>query len=95
MNRGLDFTKLGQYISQSPIRNLVLFPDSGSEIKQALSRDVNILETTSMVEAVAFAKAHTRKGGVVLLSSASPSYNLFKNHEDKSKQFIAAIQAAI
>jgi UDP-N-acetylmuramoylalanine-D-glutamate ligase len=45
-----------------------------------------------MKEAVEFARTHTEKGKMAVLSSASPSYNLFKNYEDKSAQFVEAIK---
>jgi len=40
-----------------------------------------------MKEAVAFAYAHTRKGKICLLSTASPSYTLWKNFEEKGSLF--------
>lgn len=94
MDRGLDFTELARHLSASNISNLVLFPDSGEKIKAALTRKFHILETSSMKEAVDFARAHTKKGATCLLSSAAPSYNLFKNYEDKAAQFAAAIHSS-
>ena len=47
----------------------------------------NILETSTMKEAVKFAYQHTHKGSVCLLSCASPSYSLWKNFEEKGDQF--------
>ena len=93
---GYDFTDLGKKIVAHGIKNVVLFPDTGAQIKAAIEAaepptPLHYLETTSMQEAVDFARAATKKGATCLLSSASPSYNLFKDHEDKAAQFIAAI----
>ncbi len=93
---GYDFTALGARIAALPIRNIVLFPDTGARIKTAIeaaqpSAPKNYLETSDMAAAVAFAKQHTKKGATCLLSSASPSYNLFKDYEDKAAQFAHAI----
>ncbi|HVI69297.1 MAG TPA: UDP-N-acetylmuramoyl-L-alanine--D-glutamate ligase [Magnetospirillaceae bacterium] len=93
---GYDFTALGARIAASPIRNIVLFPDTGAAIKGAIeaakpASPKNYLETNDMTDAVAFAKKHTKKGATCLLSSASPSYNLFKDYEDKAAQFARAI----
>lgn len=93
---GYDFTALGKKIVERGVRNVVLFPDTGTQIKMAIeaaqpTEQINYLETTNMQEAVDFARTATKKGATCLLSSASPSYNLFKDHEDKAAQFIAAI----
>ena len=93
---GYDFTALGAKIAASPIRNIVLFPDTGAQIKQAIeaaqpATPKTYLETNDMRAAVIFAREHTKKGAACLLSSASPSYNLFKDYEDKARQFAAAI----
>lgn len=93
---GYDFTLLGKKIAQSSIRNVVLFPDTGVQIKAAIeaadpASPLTYFETNTMKEAVNFAREHTKKGAVCLLSSASPSYNLFKDYEDKANQFIRAI----
>ncbi len=93
---GYDFTALGAKIAVMPIRTVVLFPDTGVQIKLAIENakpttPKNYLETSDMLEAVAFAKQHTKKGAICLLSSASPSYNTFKDYEDKAAQFARAI----
>lgn len=93
---GYDFTALGKKIARSTIRNIVLFPDTGPHIKQAIEAaqpeaPKNYLVTSDMQQAVQFAVQHTKKDAACLLSSASPSYNLFKNYEDKAAQFVKAI----
>jgi len=93
---GYDFTVLGKKIVELGVRNVVLFPDTGAQIKAAIeaaqpAEPINYLETTSMQDAVQFALGATKKGATCLLSSASPSYNLFKDFEDKAAQFITAI----
>ena len=40
-----------------------------------------------MQKAISLAKSHTRKGTICLLSTASPSYGMFKNFEEKGEQF--------
>lgn len=51
-----------------------------------------VLHTESMQEAVAFAFANTGKGQICLLSTASPSYSLWKNFEEKGDLFQAAVK---
>lgn len=93
---GYDFTTLGEKIARSPIRNIVLFPDTGVQIKAAIeaanpTEPKRYLETTDMKEAVEFARTATKKGAVCLLSNASPSYNMFKDYEAKAAAFAEAI----
>ncbi len=85
-DRGYDFSKLERMIRKLKIKNLVLFPESG--LKMFKTRNgLNVLETESMEEAVAFAYKYTPRGYIVLLSNASPSYSLWKNFEVKGEEF--------
>ncbi|MCH2188993.1 UDP-N-acetylmuramoyl-L-alanine--D-glutamate ligase [Candidatus Gracilibacteria bacterium] len=86
-DRGYDFQELGVCISQYNIKNIVLFPDSGNKILQYVSKDLNIIQTSSMKEAVNFAYTYTKKGSICLLSTASPSYSVWKNYMQKAKLF--------
>lgn len=96
-DRGYDFTPLITALKErdADIRNFVFFPNSGSTIKDLygeFDREMNILETESMDEAIAFAYKHTPSGGTALLSCAAPSYAMFKNYADRGDQFVNAIQ---
>ncbi|MFA6393538.1 MAG: UDP-N-acetylmuramoyl-L-alanine--D-glutamate ligase [Patescibacteria group bacterium] len=94
-NRGYDFSRLAKKIYRYRIENIALFPDSGAEIwkqivkiykknKACLPRKIN---TKSMSEAVKFASKHTSQNRVCLLSTASPSYSVFKNFIEKGNLF--------
>jgi UDP-N-acetylmuramoylalanine--D-glutamate ligase len=48
---------------------------------------IKILQTSSMKEAVEFAYKNTKNGKICLLSTASPSYTLRKNFEEKGNLF--------
>jgi len=50
-------------------------------------------ETQSMADAVRRAAALASPGDVVLLSPCCASFDLFKNYEDRGRQFAAAVQA--
>ncbi len=93
-DRGYKFEELIKELNDYKVENIILFPDSGQRIKEAITRydwSPNILETTSMEEALQFAYTHTKKGSV-LLSPASPSYSLYKNFEERGNNFQAAIK---
>jgi UDP-N-acetylmuramoylalanine--D-glutamate ligase len=85
-NRGYDFLKLEKTIRKYKIINIVLFPDSGKNMFRS-KNGLKILETDKMEEAIKFAYQNTKKGSICLLSTASPSYSLWKNFEEKGEQF--------
>jgi len=95
-DRGLDFTKLGEYLSSHPVKTLILFPDTGERIWKATehatqarpaTRGMQKYDVTTMKEAVTLAYEHTRSGKICLLSPASASYNIFRDYADRGDQF--------
>lgn len=106
-DRWYDFKELAKYLKKYEIKNIVLFPDSWDKIlnlitppptetpleKGRLQGNFNILQTKRMKEAVDFAFKHTEKGKICLLSTASPSYSLWKNFEEKWNEFKKEIQS--
>jgi len=99
-DRGYDFKQLAKYIHDNEIKNLVFFPPSWSRIKEeihcyidffdgsdSLDNNYNILETSSMAEAVEFAYKHWKPWDICLLSTASPSYSIWKNFEAQWEEF--------
>ena len=88
-DRGYDFSALAERIKKSSVKTIILFPGSGSRIRDALIQNnvtARLLNADSMEKAVTIAKEET-KDGIVLLSTASPSYGMFKNFEEKGEIF--------
>jgi UDP-N-acetylmuramoylalanine--D-glutamate ligase len=96
LDRGYDFSQLVAVIDRSKIKNIVFFPDSGKKIEKTLrkksKKDYMILHTRNMKEAVKFAFKNTKIGRICLLSTASPSYSLWKNFEEKGDKFKEAVK---
>lgn len=92
-DRQYDFTELIKEIVSQAIPCLVLFPDTGALIKKSLpaSYRPKIFETINMAEAVKWASNNAPKQTVVLLSSAAPSYSLWKDYQEKGDLFQAAV----
>lgn len=91
-DRGYDFRLLMQKVQEYWIQNLVFFPPSGEKMSTLLQNfQGNILHTNDMEVAVAFAFQHTAPGKICLLSTASPSYSIWKNFEEKGEFFKSAI----
>ena len=92
-DRGSDFAELGKRIAVSSVENIILMGESAPRIKKALEdakAKQHILEARDMADAVKAAKEHTQKG-VCLLSPASPSYDMFKDFEERGDVFKACI----
>ena len=89
MDRGIDYTSLIEYLSTSNINNLICMPETGTKIGNILKENTNknIYLTDDMKEAVLLAKEHTEKGMICLLSPSAPSYNKYKNFEEKGKDY--------
>lgn len=96
-DRKQDYSQLGRTIVQSGIKNVILFPVTGERIWKAIQtanldqKSIQHFSVESMDEAVRLSYAHTSKGKAVLMSSASPSFGLFKDYVDKANQFHAAV----
>lgn len=96
--RKQHFAELGRVIVASQIKNVILFPVTGARIWDAIQtanktgRPIQHFAVERMDEAVRLSYANTQKGKAVLMSSASPSFGLFKDYVDKANQFHGAVK---
>lgn len=92
-DRGYDFSTLMQAIAGFNIPHLIMFPNTEAKMKGALpvGYQPEIYETQDMQDAVRYAAEHAPEGSVVLLSTAAPSYLLWKDFEDKGDRFQEAV----
>ncbi len=81
---GLSFEDFAQALTTTSIKNFIIFPDTGEKMVSYVT-ERNIRPVTSMEEAVRL--AYTFGPGICLLSSGSPSLNMFKGYKDKSAQY--------
>lgn len=89
-DRWYNFHELTKYIKKIWIKNIVLFPESWKRILEKFwdyKSKLNIFETNSMERAVVFCIKNTAKWKICLLSTASPSYSIWKNFEEKWSLF--------
>ena len=93
-DRGVSFDRLADYLLRTTVRTIIVFPPSGTRILQALrqhplfaKQQPEIIEVSTMEDAVHNAAQRTPVSTVCLLSPASPSFPLFKNFEERGALF--------
>ena len=96
--KGLDYEELGREITKARnIKTAIIIGDIGYKIIAALKKAkyrgaiVN-LKKSSMQKIVKNAYRNTSLGGVVLLSPAAASFDMFANYKDRGNQFKEAVQ---
>lgn len=87
MDRGINYDKLISFLEKCDIKNIICMPTTGTKIGKQLNTDKNIIYVESLEEAVKRAKYVTAKNMICLLSPAAPSYEYYKNFEEKGFAF--------
>jgi UDP-N-acetylmuramoylalanine--D-glutamate ligase len=101
LDRGYQFAGLANKIREAGIENLILLPETGIRIEEAVKESTNgedgynpvFIHCGDMESCVEKAYQITPKDSICLLSCASPSYNLFKNFEERGNKFKAALRS--
>lgn len=83
-DRGYNFNNLEKTLKKYKVRNIVIFSKKNLHIIKK-KENFNIFVTEEMEKAVKFAYKYTEKNKICLLSTASPSYLLWKNYQEKAK----------
>lgn len=92
IDKGNDYSELYPLVG-AKVRAIVCLGKDNRKIVESFTGKVDtIVETASMEEAVRSAYYLAKKGDAVLLSPACASFDLFKNYEDRGRQFKAAVR---
>ncbi len=92
VDKGNDYSLIEDLVKEK-VKAIVCLGIDNSKIYKAFENIVpTILETESAYEAVQKAFFLADKGDVVLLSPACSSFDLFKNYEDRGRQFKEAVK---
>lgn len=93
-DRGQDYSELITYGVSHPHVRFIALPDTGERFaKTAVQTGLSVHMAKNMAEAVQTAFNMTPRGGLVLLSPAAPSYNLYRNFEERGQDFLNHIIA--
>jgi UDP-N-acetylmuramoylalanine--D-glutamate ligase len=93
IDKGNDYDMLKDMVKEK-VKAIVCLGVDNKKIHEAYENIVDdITDTSSAGEAVRIAYSKGKKGDVVLLSPACASFDLFKNYEDRGRQFKNAVRA--
>jgi UDP-N-acetylmuramoylalanine--D-glutamate ligase len=92
IDKGNDYSLIRDLVKEK-VKAIVCMGLDNRKIHEAFQNDVAVMvNTISAEEAVKAAFHFAKKGDVVLLSPACASFDLFKNYEDRGKQFKEAVK---
>jgi UDP-N-acetylmuramoylalanine--D-glutamate ligase len=92
VDKGNDYSELFSVVKKK-VKAIVCMGKDNKKIVEAFKDKVGtIVETVSMEEAVRSSYYLAKKGDTVLLSPACASFDLFKNYEDRGRQFKQAVR---
>ncbi len=92
VDKGNDYSELFQVVKKKVKAIVCLGKDNRKIIEAFKDKVATIVETNSMEEAVRSSYYLAKKGETVLLSPACASFDLFKNYEDRGRQFKQAVR---
>lgn len=92
IDKGNDYTPLLPLVNEKVKAIICLGVDNEKIIRQFSNVVDMMVETDSMHEAVQVAYRLAERGDTVLLSPACASFDLFKNYEDRGRQFKEAVR---
>jgi len=91
-DKGGSYAPLAPLV-QERVRHLVLIGEAAERMECELGRLTDTRRAASLEEAVLLAAKITEQGGIVLMSPACSSFDMFRDYEERAQRFIAAVRA--
>lgn len=90
-DKGGAYAPLAPLVKQR-VRHLLLIGEASERMRQELGGLTDTRRADSLEQAVHLAAELTGPGGVVLLSPACSSFDMFKDYEERAQRFITAVR---
>lgn len=87
MDRKINYSDFIEILKNSNIRNFICMPETGNKIGKELEKYKNVFYLKKMQDVVKKAYEVTEKGKICLMSPAAPSYNRYRDFEEKGRKF--------
>ena len=92
VDKGNDYSELMELVNKN-VKSIICLGVDNKKLIEAFGNVVDeLIEVSSMADAVRQAYKMAEKGDTVLLSPACASFDLFENYEDRGRQFKQAVQ---
>jgi UDP-N-acetylmuramoylalanine--D-glutamate ligase len=92
LDKGSDFSPLRDLFRQK-VKLLILIGKAADKIAKAVNSATETVFAKTLQDAVRFAADRASRGDVVLLSPACASFDMFKDFEDRGRQFKETVNA--
>lgn len=95
MDRGIDYTDFARELNESNLDVLIGTKTTGHKIIDMMLKSGTekcVIKAENLEDAVKLAFEKTPKGEICILSPAAPSYNEYKNFEEKGRFYKACIR---
>jgi UDP-N-acetylmuramoylalanine--D-glutamate ligase len=90
LDKGSDFSPLYELMKRK-VKLLILLGKAANKMAHALGAATETVIAGTLQDAVKLAKARASQGDVVLLSPACASFDMFRDFEDRGRQFKEAV----
>ncbi|MCW3075318.1 MAG: UDP-N-acetylmuramoylalanine--D-glutamate ligase [Flaviaesturariibacter sp.] len=92
VDKGNDYSLIQELVKEK-VKAIVCLGIDNKKIEDAFGADIKVVSTASAERAVQASFELATVGDAVLLSPACASFDLFKNYEDRGKQFKEAVKS--
>jgi UDP-N-acetylmuramoylalanine--D-glutamate ligase len=91
-DKGGDFSRLTEMVRHR-VKHAILIGEAAPLLKTAWAGATTLTEAKSLREAVEWAAREAAAGDVVLMSPACASFDMFRDYQDRGRQFKSAVQS--
>ena len=91
-DKGGDFSRLTETVRQR-VKHAILIGEAAPLLKEAWAGAATMTEAKSLRDAVEWAAREAAAGDVVLMSPACASFDMFRDYQDRGRQFKSAVQS--